>query len=159
DIGNVHVGQAVRFTVDAYPGESFPGSVGQIRLNASMTQNVVTYTVVVNTDNSNGRLLPYMTANLQFEVSQKKDVLQVPNAALRYRPQPALVHPDARDEYAGSLHRRSAGQAEKPAEKERGERATLWVEDRGFLRPVKVRVGLSDGAVTEIVEGDVAEGA
>ena len=58
----------VRFTVDAYPGESFRGKVIQIRLNATMTQNVVTYTVVVETDNSDGRLLPYLTANVQFEV-------------------------------------------------------------------------------------------
>src|SRR5262249_15863585 len=59
DIGQIHAGQKVRFTVDTFPGEEFVGEVGKIRLNASMTQNVVTYTVEVNTDNSSGRLLPY----------------------------------------------------------------------------------------------------
>src|SRR5262249_12654673 len=88
DIGNIHAGQSVRFTVDAYPKETFVGQVAQIRLNASMTQNVVTYTVVISTDNSQGKLLPYMTANLQFEVDRRHDVLLVPNAALRWKPQP-----------------------------------------------------------------------
>src|SRR5207249_3200763 len=87
DIGQIHAGQAVRFSVDAFPHQTFRGDVAQIRLNANMTQNVVTYTVVVNTDNTNGKLLPYMTANLNFELSQRNDVLLVSNSALRWRPQ------------------------------------------------------------------------
>src|SRR5207244_2725311 len=84
DIGQIRPGQAVQFTVDALPNETFQGEVAedQPRLNASMTQNVVTYTVLVNLDNSNLRLKPYQTANLQFVVSQKSEVLLVPNAAL-----------------------------------------------------------------------------
>ncbi len=66
DLGQVHVGQKVRFTVDAYPGESFPGTVNRIRLDATLNQNVVTYTVEVLTDNSSGRLQPYQTANVQL---------------------------------------------------------------------------------------------
>ena len=65
DIGRIRAGQTVRFTVDAFPGETFVGEVAQVRLNATMTQNVVTYTVVVTADNPEGRLLPYLTANLQ----------------------------------------------------------------------------------------------
>src|SRR5205814_7076430 len=101
DIGNVHSGQPVTFTVDAYPGRVFKGVVAadQPRLNASMTQNVVTYTVVVNTDNSDGKLVPYLTANLQFEISKHANVLLVPNAALRWKPSPNQVAPEARDEY------------------------------------------------------------
>src|SRR5262245_1701712 len=68
DIGQVHAGQRVTFTVDAFPGEKFTGEVGKVRLNAAMTQNVVNYTVEVLTDNSSSRLLPYLTANAQFEV-------------------------------------------------------------------------------------------
>ena len=86
DIGQVREGQSVTFTVDAFPGETFKGAVGKVRLNASMTQNVVTYVVEVVTDNSSGRLKPYLTANVQFEVARRSDVLQVPNAALRYLP-------------------------------------------------------------------------
>jgi HlyD family secretion protein len=87
DVGTIHSGQAVCFTADAFPGEVFQGVVApdQPRLNASMTQIVVTYTVVVNTDNSSGKLLPYLTANLQFEVNRDSNVLLVPNAAQRCR--------------------------------------------------------------------------
>ena len=71
DIGNIRPGQPVTFTVDAYPGETFEGEVGKVRLNATMTQNVVTYTVEVNTDNNDGKLIPYLTANLKFMVAER----------------------------------------------------------------------------------------
>ena len=93
DIGSIHEGQEVRFTVSSVPRETFEGKVSQIRLNASMTQNVVTYTVVVAVDNSGGRLLPYLTARLQFEVETRKGVLLVPNAALRWQPLVAGCRP------------------------------------------------------------------
>ena len=67
DVGRIHVGMPVSFTVATYPGKTFRGKVTQIRLNATMTQNVVTYTVVIGTDNADGRLLPYLTAQVQFE--------------------------------------------------------------------------------------------
>ena len=86
DIGSIHEGQGVRFTVSSLPGETFDGKVSQIRLNASMSQNIVTYTVVVAVDNSAGRLLPYLTARLEFEVQVRRGVLLVPNAALRWQP-------------------------------------------------------------------------
>ena len=89
DIGHITVGMPVEFTVDAFSGETFHGKVLQVRLNAQMTQNVVTYTVVVITDNKSGRLLPYLTANLRFVVDTKHDVLLVPNVALRWKPRPA----------------------------------------------------------------------
>jgi HlyD family secretion protein len=79
--------------------------VSQIRLNATMTQNVVTYTVVVTVDNHDGRLIPYLTANLEFEVAKKKDVLLVPAAALRWQPRPEQVHPDDREAAASLLGR------------------------------------------------------
>ena len=85
-------GLPVHFTIDTYPGETFKGKVSQVRLNAQNTQNVVTYTVVVATDNPptpdypNGKMLPYMTANMKFEVERHSDVLMVPNAALRWKP-------------------------------------------------------------------------
>ncbi|MFH1019724.1 MAG: efflux RND transporter periplasmic adaptor subunit, partial [Pseudomonadota bacterium] len=86
DIGRIRPGMPVTFTVDAFPGEAFRGEVGKIRLNASMTQNVVTYTVEIATDNGDGRLLPYLTANVQFQLQQRRDVLQAPNAVLRWSP-------------------------------------------------------------------------
>jgi HlyD family secretion protein len=86
DVGQIRVGQPVSFTVDAFSGQQFHGEVSQIRLNATMTQNVVTYTVVVTTDNSNGKLLPYLTTNLKFELERHNNVLQVPSMALKWHP-------------------------------------------------------------------------
>src|SRR5208337_2698142 len=77
DIGRIHPGQPATFTVDAYPGEVFPGEVGKVRLNATMTQNVVTYTVEINTDNSGGKLLPYLTANVNFLAGEATNALLV----------------------------------------------------------------------------------
>ncbi len=86
DIAKVKPGTKVHFRVDALPDDVFHGTVVQMRLNASMTQNVVTYTVVIGVDNSDLKLLPYLTADVYFEVDERKDVLLVPNSALRFRP-------------------------------------------------------------------------
>ncbi|MGQ4660117.1 efflux RND transporter periplasmic adaptor subunit [Lysobacter sp. F6437] len=86
DIGQVAAGQAVSFSVDAFPDRQFRGSVQQVRLSATNTNNVITYPVVVAVDNSDQILLPGMTASAEIEVSRRDDVLRVPNAALRYKP-------------------------------------------------------------------------
>ncbi len=122
DIGRIQPGVKVHFTVDAYPNETFFGEVLQVRLNATMTQNVVTYTVVVTTENKdNAELLPYMTANLQFEIDRHEDVLKVPNAALRWKPRPQQIAPDIRAETLAAMNRR--GDKPKPADRKKGERA------------------------------------
>jgi HlyD family secretion protein len=162
DVGNVHVGQTVRFTVDAYPGEVFTGTVGLVRLNATMTQNVVTYTVEVLTDNADSKLLPYLTANLRFEVSKHGSVLQVSNEALRWKPSAEQVAPDARDAFARATQRREAAAAGKQGGTAGGaaaNRGVVWVPDGGFVRPVKVTLGLSDGSRTEVAAGPLDEGA
>lgn len=160
DIGQIHPGQQVRFTVDAYPTEDFAGEVAQIRLNATMTQNVVTYTVVVNADNSSGRLLPYLTASVQFEIARHTDVRLVPNAALRWRPQPPQIAPDARESSAESSRRSRSGSTGRNAnaERSRRDRGVVWVEDDGFVRPVEVQVGLSDGTMTEVISDNLTDG-
>ncbi len=160
DIGHMRTGQPVTFSVDAFPGQKFKGSILQIRLNATTTQNVTTYTVVVSTDNSDGKLLPYMTANLDFEIDRHTNVLRVPNAALRWQPAPQQVVPDARADFAKSMKAASGASGSKPAEKTKDghDRGRVWVEDGEFVRPVKVRIGLSDGTVTEITGGDLEEG-
>ena len=86
DIGQVKVGQAVSFTVDAFADRQFRGQVQQVRLSATTTSNVVTYPVVVSVDNSDGTLLPGLTVNAEIEVSKRDDILKVSNAALRYKP-------------------------------------------------------------------------
>jgi len=86
DIGQLHIGQLINFTVDAFQQRKFTGTVKQVRLNPTIQENVVTYNVVAMVDNDDGTLLPGMTANIHFVVMQKNDVLRVSNAALRYQP-------------------------------------------------------------------------
>jgi HlyD family secretion protein len=149
DIGRIR-GRAevpVRFTVDAYPGETFRGKVIQVRQNAQMTQNVVTYMVIVATENSDGKLLPYLTANVQFEVDKRENVLLAPNAALRWEPEPEQIDP--------SVDQTTL--AADPATKSK--RGRIWVITRDVLvRPIHVATGLTDGVVTEISGDDVREG-
>jgi HlyD family secretion protein len=171
DIGGIHRGQKVTFTVDAYAGETFTGKVSQLRYNATSTQNVVVYTVAVEADNvpdpkdpDEFKLKPYLTANLQFHIDQRKDVLLVPNAALRYKPKPNQIAPEYRVTEEQDKRRKAMREENNPnAPKTRGSRATVWVQDGEFVRPVKVRVGLTDGNVTELLEvldhGQLPEGA
>jgi HlyD family secretion protein len=91
DIGEIEAGQAVRFTVQAYPDETFEGTVEQVRLQSTVQENVVNYTVAVSVRNETGRLLPGMTATVEFLVRTAEDVLKVPNAALRFRPTEAML--------------------------------------------------------------------
>jgi len=151
DIGSIHPGQPVTFTVDAFPGQAFHGTVARVRLDATMTQNVVTYTVEVDTDNADGKLLPYLTANAQFEVARHNGVWTVPNAALRWGPKPEMVAPDVRA--AVEKHTALTLPATLPATTMAADDATparLWYQDGEFLRPIPVTTGLTDGTVTEV---------
>ena len=208
DIGRIHEKMPVTFTVDAYPNEVFHGTVYQIRMNATMTQNVVTYTVVVDTDNSDLRLLPYLTANLSFQVEQHTNVLKVPNGALRWKPRPQMVAPEYRDSLASAGKEKGEGNrdaaAKSPGEtggkdataeaktpsdpkaaaalkraeqraaqkdpkdpkaesdhkehKSHVEHGQVWVKDGPLARPIKVRIGASDGIDTEISGSEIKEG-
>ena len=165
DIGKIHPGQSVTFTVDAFPGETFRGEVGKVRLNASMTQNVVTYTVEIITDNSSGRLLPYLTANVQFELDHRSGVLTVPNAALRWRPSPDLISPDVREAIASRAARKGSSggglgvTAAAPGTPGNSTgRGVLWVAEGNYVRPIRVRAGMSDGINTEVEGQGLTEG-
>jgi HlyD family secretion protein len=160
DIGSIHAGQPVTFTVDALPGKTFRGEVGKIRLNATMTQNVVNYTVEVNTDNSDGQLIPYLTANLKFMVSERKNVLLVPNAALRWLPQPDQIAPDFRQSSGKKGNKGPETQAVGTAKEDKGEsaRGTLWVPQGSYVQPIKVRLGPTDGSMTEVQGQNLSEG-
>jgi HlyD family secretion protein len=147
DIGSVREEQQVSFTVDALADREFVGTVTQIRLNASMIQNVVTYTVVIAVDNAAGHLLPYMTANLRFEVEHHEDVLLVPSAAVRWRPPPERIHPDVRE----------AADVDPESPRLAGQ-GVVWVEDGGFVRPLPVQVGGSDWVQTEVSGEGLREG-
>jgi HlyD family secretion protein len=166
EIGKIRPGQPVTFTVDAFPGEPFKGEVGKVRLNASMTQQVVTYTVEITTDNSNGRLLPYLTADVLFEVARRDGALMVPNAALQWKPSADQVAPQYRSEQAQAPAGRQgepqggqqpASQPGKPAG-EAMSRGIVWVMDGTYVRPIPVRVGLTDDVNTEVQGEGLAEG-
>jgi len=156
DIGHIHPGQPVTFTVDAHPGEEFQGEVGKIRLNATMTQNVVTYTVEVNTDNRGGKLLPYLTANVKFIVGERDNVLLVPNAALRWIPLTDQIAPEYRNTKKGK-GRATQGNPPDAASQEEQAGGVVWVPQGSRVRPVKVKRGLSDGALTEVAGGNLKE--
>jgi HlyD family secretion protein len=162
DIGSIHPGEPVSFTVDARPGQTFRGTVLKTRLNASMTQNVVAYTVEVGTDNSSGALLPYLTANVQFEVARRTGVLVVSNDALRYSPTPQQIAPAYRGRpvAAGSRDRTAAGASSTDASggELQGRPGILWVRAADGLRPLEARTGLTDGRRTEVRGDGVAEG-
>jgi len=156
DIGSIHPDQRVVFSVDAFPVKRFEGRVSKIRLNATMTQNVVSYIVEVSTDNSSGRLLPYLTANARFIVDERQDILMVPNAALKWAPSNENVPGERPATPVGGAALRDA----KSVDGVPGppDLSTLWVEQGGEIRPVQVRKGLSDGALTEVQGGQIREG-
>jgi HlyD family secretion protein len=146
----------VTYTADAFPGEVFRGTVRKIRLDASMTQNIITYMVEITTANPDGRLLPYLTANVQFQVDRREKVLLVPNAALRWTPTAEQVEPEVQ----ASAARAAAPPAQEAPKPASGavRSGVVWVPAGAQVRPLSVRVGLSDGLRAE-VEGDgLAEG-
>jgi len=160
DIGSIFPGQAAVFTVETFPDQVFHGQVGKVRLNATMTQNVITYTVEVNTDNADGKLLPYLTANVYFETGRRQDVLLAPKAALRWWPRPELIAPEFRETTDAAATSSNAAGATPPAAPEGSTQSqgTLWVEQGTFVRPVSVSVGLTDMSVAEVQGAGLAEG-
>ena len=161
DIGRVVLDQRVTFTVDSYPGQTFPGRVMQIRQSPQVIQNVVTYDVVVAVENPELKLKPGMTANVRILVARKEDALVVPNAAFRVRLQP----PGAPGTDGAPAKRAGAGGPGGPGQGPTGPGARafagntqkLWVLKDGKPEERTVRTGLTDGQRTEAVEG-LAEG-
>ncbi|HMZ03922.1 MAG TPA: efflux RND transporter periplasmic adaptor subunit [bacterium] len=137
DIGKVKVNQEVSFYVDAYPDEKFKGRVAQVRLQPITTQNLVSYEVIIEVENRDNKLLPGMTANLSIIVDTKKDVIKVPNMALRF--QPALTQEQ--------FKKYSAMYGDKFDLKNS---AMVWTLQSGELAPIIVDPGLTDGQYTEI---------
>lgn len=161
--------QPVTFTVDAYPGEIFSdGFIREVRLSSSEEANVVTYPVVVETPNTDLRLLPGMTASLSFQVEKKESVVKVPNSALRfYPPNRKHVHPDdhpildgvelAKDKSADQdINNQSA--TERAEAKQSRLKRHVWWFDGEFLRAKPVEVGISDSRFTELIVGEVKPG-
>jgi HlyD family secretion protein len=146
DIGRIKLNMPAWFTVDAHEDEVFHGTVTQIRMNAQMTQNVVTFTVVVTTDNSSGKLLPYLTANVYFEIEKREQVLLVPNVALRWLPGASQLDPSVSKSVLDETVSRAEG------------KGRIWIDTGGRVKPLEVIVGATDGSVTEVSGDALTEG-
>ena len=156
DIARIKPGAPVTFTCDAFPGRQFEGTVGKVRLNATMTQNVVMYTVVVNTENPDNILLPYLTASVTFTVGKQSNVLLVPNAALRWSPSsPNEITANVRSQNSIDP---PAGKNPSHAKGANGGQGVIWLKNGEFVRPVEVKVGTSDGSNTAVTADDLKEG-
>ncbi len=178
DVGRLERGMEATFTVDAFPGRRFKGTIAQIRNAPQTVQNVVTYDAVLDVDNDDLKLRPGMTATVTIIWAQKDDVVAVPNTALRFRMPPELAAsaaPGASGAPAGSGGRNgeaAGGASAAPVGSGRGLRAgagshragdtpesrTLYVLRGGSPVPVSIQTGLSDGTITEVAKGDVAPG-
>jgi HlyD family secretion protein len=201
DVGKLKAGMEAVFTVDAYTGETFHGTINQVRLASTTVQNVVTYNAVINVSNPDLRLKPGMTANVKIVIEKVDNVLKLPNAAIRFRPElsdtemadafkrageerfysfyrnmanrnqggtqassPSMRPPGAAMGFSGGNRNGSGGQASGGGQAgsgtaNRGRRTPVWIvgEDK-LLRPVVLRLGLTDGVQTEITEGKLQQG-
>jgi HlyD family secretion protein len=167
DIGKLRTGMKATFTVDAYPNERFIGTVRQVRNAPQTVQNVVTYDAVIDVANPDLKLKPGMTANCTFIWAERDDALRIPNAALRFRPPAemlAQLNPGAGTgqqgrganaeaaQGGGAARRSHAGSTPDP------DRRTVWILRDGKPQAVVIRTGVSDGSLTEVVEGDLSQG-
>lgn len=146
DIGKIAMGQPVTFTVDAFD-QTFTGAVSQIRMAATTVQNVVTYTVVIQADNPGKKLFPSMTADIICEVAHQSNVLKIPNAALRFKPE---------DKTAKTTQDNGTSK-KKTSRSEHGPRVWVPKPSGEGLRPVSVTLGITDGAFTEVNTSDLVE--
>ncbi|MDP1658767.1 MAG: efflux RND transporter periplasmic adaptor subunit [Methylotenera sp.] len=149
DIGNIKVGQKAKFSVDAFPNQNFEGVVKQLRLNPTVTSNVVTYNVVVSVDNPEQILLPGMTAYVNIMVAKHDNVLLAPNAALRFKPK----SDDNQTDKTTSNRGQTSGK--KKSGKEDTSSGKLYVIQDGKLTPLHVNIGISDGKFTEISSAEL----
>ena len=156
DVGRIKPGAPVTFTCDAFPGRKFHGAVDQVRLNATMTQNIVIYTVVVNTDNSDKTLLPDLTANVSFVARQETNTLLAPNEALRWLP-PSLA--EIAPDFRSKVQVDSTGDSSDSDKGARKNDGVIWLKDGDYVRPVQVKVGTTDGVNTAVAADDLREGA
>jgi HlyD family secretion protein len=165
DVGNIHEGQDVSFTVDAHPNRRFRGNVHQVRNAPQIIQNVVTYDAVVRINNKELLLKPGMTANVQFLVSEKEDVLTIPNMALRFRPpeeknetQELLRQEQSRTAAprVGARRTSRTGGAGSSAAT-RGRSVKVYSLRDGSPQPLEVQVGITDGSRTEVIAGELKE--
>ncbi len=172
DIGLIEESQEVRFTVQAYDEAMFAGTVRQVRLQSSIQENVVTYTAVIDVDNSDGKLLPGMTATVEFLIDQASDVMKVPNAALRFRPNEQMMtemiaqrEAQQKSTESSSGEQRPSGGFGRPTGGRGGfgggasDTVMLWyLNENGDIQVARARTGITDGSMTEVIGASLEAG-
>ena len=166
DIGMCKVGQPVHFTVDAYPDQSFRGTISQIRLNATVNQNVVTYPVIIDVPNPDLALRPNMTANVTIDVAIAADVLRLPNAALRWRPEEKTTGASPEERAARSAGEKGPAGAMKQFDRTSGGKPrkagqtvyTIAADGLGEPKAVEIRGGVTDNRFTQVTSGELKSG-
>jgi HlyD family secretion protein len=163
DIGSIEVGQPATFTVDAFPHQIFQGTVREIRQAPIIVQNVVNYNTVIAVDNPELKLRPGMTATVSILVAHRDNVLKIPKAALRFQPQLTEQEREEIGRYWRALQQASAGQGKMAVPVGQRQRwqnqPKVWVATaEGYLRPVFVRLGISDEQSTELIGDALHEG-
>ena len=181
DVGRLAEKMKATFTVDAYPGKTFEGTVRQVRNSPTTNQGVVTYDAVIDVDNSNHMLRPGMTANITFVLDQVADAIKVPNAALRFKPtrdQMMAIFEKFGGGHRGSGHHHGSGSdgsaegsdapksprpdgvssASGPAAMKFGDKKPVWKLVDGRPKMVLIKPGLTDGSSTQLLEGDLQPG-
>lgn len=150
DVGSIHAGQKVNFKVDAFPTQTFTGTVSEVRLNATAVQNVVTYTTIVDFDNPDLKLFPGMTAYVSIPVASANNVVKVPNGALRYTPDLTAQQIAALDQKAGI---NNAARGRKGAQSQDQTTAVVWkLDGNKQLQPVQIKLGITDHTTTEVAQ-------
>jgi len=178
DIGKIQLHQPVRFRVDAYPNETFTGTVSQVRLQPVVEQNVVSYITMIEVPNADLKLKPGMTAAVTIETGRAEDAIKVPNAALRFRPTAEAFQalgqkpPEPRQRAQGEFARGTqagtnargpqAGTDGQGQRRDRdagnGQRNAVWVLADNNLKRVPVQVGITDGTQTVVMNSDLTAG-
>jgi len=179
DIGKVKEGQKVRFTVEAYPNDTFNGTVQQVQYQNQTVSNVVTYTTVVNVENPELKLRPGMTATATIIVGEGKNVLRVPNSALRFTPPQSVIEAamkEMRDRLAAQRSAQGGQGGPSGADPQgqgfptglrsgggqggpRRQASRVWVQDKsGNVRMIFIRAGITDNTYTEVLRADLKEG-
>jgi HlyD family secretion protein len=151
DVGRLQVDMPTFFTVDSFPGEKFKGKIRDIRNSATTLQNVVTYDAVIDVNNTDLRLRPGMTANVTVTYAERPSALAIPNSALRFRAPPSLAGS------SGSATPKARSRGAKAADSSSDPRV-VWVQRGLTPEQVTIHAGLTDGTVTEVVDGDLKEG-
>jgi HlyD family secretion protein len=161
DVGRLQAGMPAYFTVDAFPGQRFKGKIAEIRNAPQTLQNVVTYDAVIDVDNSDMRLRPGMTANVSINYAERDGALAVPNAALRFRPPPEVAGSssgDARRGPGAAGGPRVGNHADGGVGDTPNDARTVWILRGASAQPESIHLGLSDGSVTEVIDGNLHEG-